>query len=868
VGLELGLSAMHLLFVHQNFPAQFGHVARYLIREHGFRCTFVSTKPPGEVAGIRRIQYRPDGGAAPRTHYCARGFENAVAHAMGVYNACRAHPDIQPDLVVGHSGFGSTLFLHELYRCPIINYFEYFYRAHNSDLDFRPDFRVAPLDVLRSYCRNAMLLLDLQYCAAGYCPTHWQHSTLPPAYAGKVEVIFDGVDREIWRRHDRVPRLVGNREVPADTRIVTYVSRGFESMRGFDIFMKTARRIYQERPDVVFAVVGEDRVAYGGDLKYIPETSFKEHVLKQDDYDLSKFAFLGRIPPAELARLLSISDAHLYLTVPFVLSWSLFDAMACGCPIVASATAPVQEVIQHEVNGLLADFFDVEGLAQNALRILRDPHGHRFLGEAAIQLIEERYCLTQTLPQMLELYQRVVSGAPATDPQSGPPMSIPNAEREPPQLRAILPESPKRGIEPRRPDLKILPKVRFGSTARARTDVPNLRVAPTDPGPGGVHDRTTRTTPPLDQARPTGDHRTRPPDPQAQGPVRCRPGDFFWFCFPVANGSLPPWPTSRPLSTSPNPAPGLPEAGASVALADRSAAEVAGGDLRTSRFRPISTRAFAFGARWAPRLEPAAGDRGVVELEPGGPGRNLTASQLAVGLSGALVAKAHPRFCWRSLDLSMRAGSAPVSGPTVIQAEGPAPFAAGRTAILAGGGPPRGRARPGGWCLRSLASASPDRHPLAVPESAGWRLFEGLLELRLEPGSPRGLEPGSGRGLDPGSPRGLEPGPPVERSQGPSEKPGPVPSEARLGISAEPPPELPLTDRNPPRGSGSVAAGSVARPRQNRPPTTAELLEALDQALELILGPESTPPQGGRIVLPFDPTSPPFQVHTGPSKNS
>jgi glycosyltransferase involved in cell wall biosynthesis len=408
---EPGNTEMHILFVHQNFPAQFGHIARYLIQEHGYRCTFVSRKPAGTTDGIRRIQYQPVGGATQQTHYCTRSFENAVAHCHGVFEACRQYTDEPPELIVGHSGFGSTLFLRELYEAPIINYFEYYYRPHGSDLVFRPEFPPRRLDVLRSYCRNATLLLDLENCDAGYCPTHWQRGCLPQTYKHKVEVIFDGVDAALWRRHNNVPREIEARRIDADTRIVTYVARGMEAMRGFDIFMKVAKRIYTEMPDVMFVVVGADRVAYGGDLKYISEKSFRDHVFKQDDYNLSKFIFPGRIPPERLARLLSISDLHIYLTVPFVLSWSLFDALACGCTVVASNTAPVQELISHEQNGLLADFYDVEGLADLALRVLRDPPAHRPLAEAGQALIEEKYTLEKTLPRMLELYQRVLHRA-------------------------------------------------------------------------------------------------------------------------------------------------------------------------------------------------------------------------------------------------------------------------------------------------------------------------------------------------------------------------------------------------------------------------------------------------------------------------
>ena len=401
---------MHVLFIHQNFPAQFGHVARYLVERHQFQCTFCTQREVGPIEGIRIVRFQPRGGATERTHYCTRTFENAVAQAHGIYEALKAQSDLRPDLVVGHSGLGPTVFLRELYDCPTINYFEYYYRPRGSDLDFRPEFPPDEMSVLRSYCRNASLLLDLENCEAGYAPTRWQHSLLPARYADKVQVIFDGVDTQIWRRHENVPRQYGSYQVDPETRIITYVSRGFESMRGFDIFMRVAKRIYQQRPNVLFVVVGTDRTAYGGDTRYIQERTFREHVLNQDDYDLSRFVFPGLVPSPLLAQLLSLSDLHLYFTVPFVLSWSLFDALACGATVVASDTAPVRELITHGETGLVADFFDVDRLSELALEVLADPPAFRHLGQAGQALIEREYTVDRTLPRMLELYQKVVAG--------------------------------------------------------------------------------------------------------------------------------------------------------------------------------------------------------------------------------------------------------------------------------------------------------------------------------------------------------------------------------------------------------------------------------------------------------------------------
>jgi glycosyltransferase involved in cell wall biosynthesis len=403
---------MHVVFIHQNFPAQFGHVAEYLVKNHGYRCTFVSERPAGVAGGVERIQYQNRGGATAQTHYCSRTFENAVWHSHAIYEALRARPDIRPDLIVAHAGFSNAVFLRELYDCPIVNYFEYFYHTKNSDMDFRPDFPSSEINRLRARARNAGLLLDLENCDAGYSPTHWQHSRLPAFFRDKVRVIFDGIDTQLWRPRPGTPRRVGNEIVPDGVRIVTYVARGMESMRGFDIFMKTARQLSLERPDVVFTVVGEDRVCYGGDHEFTGGKTFKEWVLSQDVYDLSRFRFLGLMPPGQLAELLAVTDLHIYLTVPFVLSWSMMNALACGATVLASDTASVREMIRHGKNGLLVDFFDVEGFARLASEVLDHPRDFQPLGQAGVEMIRDGYSLEVCLPQMLRLYEDTLTSRP------------------------------------------------------------------------------------------------------------------------------------------------------------------------------------------------------------------------------------------------------------------------------------------------------------------------------------------------------------------------------------------------------------------------------------------------------------------------
>ncbi|MCP4626346.1 MAG: glycosyltransferase [bacterium] len=322
-------------------------------------CVFVTRKESGIRDGVRCIPFKLKGGARKTTHYCSRTFENAVWQCHAVYEACKAAPDLKPDLIVGHSGFGTTAMLKELYDAPIINFFEYFYHSYDSDMDFRPDFPPQELDFLRARMRNAMILIDLQTCDAGYAPTRWQHSRLPDAYQPGVAVIHDGVDTELWRRR-KVPRRLGDEVIAEDVRIVTYVSRGFEAMRGFDIFMRIADRIIKQMKNVLFICVGSDRISYDNDIKHIRKKSFRQHVINTIDPDLDCFRFTGLVPRQQLADILSMSDLHIYLTVPFVLSWSMLNALACECVVLASDTAPVKEFITHNDNGLLNDFFDAK----------------------------------------------------------------------------------------------------------------------------------------------------------------------------------------------------------------------------------------------------------------------------------------------------------------------------------------------------------------------------------------------------------------------------------------------------------------------------------------------------------------------------
>lgn len=434
---------MHVLFFHKNFPGQFGHIARRLVRKEGFRCTFVCEQPAGGPvarvtdfpAGTQWISAAPPAAAsfqvsmsptpavpAPPAEEWVEGirvirypaestedatYDGQIARGYRIFQHLRGREPVRPDVAVGTGIYGSTQFLGELYRCPVVHCFDYYFRPEESFLTFRPEFPPDEFDLFRARAYNGLVLLDLHACAAGYSPTEWQRNLFPAEYRSKIATIFDGVDREFWSRR-RPERRIAGRPIPAGVRIVTYVARGLEALRGFDIFMRAARRIAEQRRDVLFVVVGSEDFYHGPDRRYIRARSFLEHVLQQGPYDLSRFLFTGRIPSAQLVDVLGLSDLHVYLTAPFVLSWSLFDALACGCTVLASDTGPVREVVRDGETGLLVDFFDVEGLAQKALRVLDRPEDFRHLGQAGVRLVDEKYSLDRVVPQMVELYRRAV----------------------------------------------------------------------------------------------------------------------------------------------------------------------------------------------------------------------------------------------------------------------------------------------------------------------------------------------------------------------------------------------------------------------------------------------------------------------------
>jgi glycosyltransferase involved in cell wall biosynthesis len=395
-----------LLFMHQNYPAQFGPITQFLLREYDVELTFFSqhsSKQP--IPGIKHYSYKPVvTGHEQNPYFFSRYFEMECASMHGLHAAiCQS--GIQPDLLVGHVGFGTLGLLHvEFPDVPKIGFFELFYDPYGKTSECRPEYPAPRANKLRVPLRNATQLIELEYCTKGYSPTPFQRSTFPQAYLPKLSVIFDGIDTNLYSPGEISASSELPYTWPSDVKIVTYVSRGLEALRGFDIFMEVAHRVSQKRSDVHFVIAGNPKTNYGSEMLTIKEPTFKDFVLKKHPYDLNRFHFLNWISEPALVDLFRLSACHFYWTVPFTLSWSLFQALSTGCSVLGSNSAPVRDAITHGVNGTLAELYDIDALVDAMLDMLDNPQRYQPLRDAARQSMVENYSFDVCLPQMAEFY--------------------------------------------------------------------------------------------------------------------------------------------------------------------------------------------------------------------------------------------------------------------------------------------------------------------------------------------------------------------------------------------------------------------------------------------------------------------------------
>ena len=402
---------MNILFVHQNFPGQYKNLAPELARKTDSAQNRVIALRMGQDAGFAGIEVV---GYEVKKNY-GKGHPHLEDLQVKLLRAEAAagraqklkESGFQPDVILAHPGWGETLLLKDLWPDARIGLFsEFFYHVKGSDVGFDPEFQ-SNQDTLtqasRLKIKNTNQLLAFLDAERGIAPTEWQKSLYPTHIQQKMDVIHDGIDTDRLKPNEKVSMtLNGQRSLTKDDEVITFVNRNLEPYRGYHQFMRALPELMKRRPNARIMIVGGHEVSYGAAPP--PGKTWRQIFWDEvkDRVDVSRVHFLGKLNYPEFIQLLQLSAVHVYLTYPFVLSWSLMEAMSLECAIVASNTAPVQEVIQHEQNGLLVDFFNPEDMVQSICRLLENPKLAKELGQAARKKIVTKYDLkTQCLPMQM-----------------------------------------------------------------------------------------------------------------------------------------------------------------------------------------------------------------------------------------------------------------------------------------------------------------------------------------------------------------------------------------------------------------------------------------------------------------------------------
>lgn len=409
---------MEILFLHQNFPAQFLHLARALGTRHRVRAWVPQGRAAPAVPGVELLSYPLERGSTPGVHPWLGSLESQVIRGQGVLGLARElerREGYRPDLVLAHPGWGEALFIQELWpQVPLGLYCEYYYRPEGGDVGFDPEF---PRDPIESACqlrlRNGGLDLQLARATGGLAPTSWQADGFPAAFRQRIRVVHDGVPtRLLCPAPDTVLELGDGLVLGRQDEVITFVARNLEPLRGFHVLLRALPRLLAERPRARVLIVGAEANGYGSpspDGRSWKEIFLAEVSPRLTPAQFRRIHFLGQLPYAQFLGVLRVSSVHVYLSYPFVLSWSLLEAMSLGCAIVGSDTAPVREVLAHEVTGLLVDFFDQEGLVAAICRLLEDPALRQELGVRARARVVAEYDLDEVcLPRQLAWAQSLV----------------------------------------------------------------------------------------------------------------------------------------------------------------------------------------------------------------------------------------------------------------------------------------------------------------------------------------------------------------------------------------------------------------------------------------------------------------------------
>ena len=403
---------MKILFIHQNFPGQYKHLAP-LLAAQGHDCVALTlrVKEPGGWKGVRLIPYKLPDRKGQNVHPWLVDLDTKVTRGEACFRAAvqMREAGFTPDLILAHPGWGESMFLRDVWpQAKIGLYCELYHLSDYPHLNFDPEFeKPNQTSAMRIRLKNLNNHLHFPLGDAGISPTRFQADTFPPAFRQRITVSHDGIDTTI-ATPDKDVRLTieGQIDVTRDDEVITFVNRNLEPYRGYHKFMRALPDLLKRRPNAQVLIVGGDDVSYGARApkgqtwKQIFLDEVKDQI---SEADWKRVHYLGRIPYDQFLRLLQVSRVHVYLTYPFVLSWSLMEAMACEAAIVASDVAPVQEVITDDVTGRLVDFFDKDALVAAVSDLLDDPDARVRMGQAARQLMIDKYELNKIcLPRQVD----------------------------------------------------------------------------------------------------------------------------------------------------------------------------------------------------------------------------------------------------------------------------------------------------------------------------------------------------------------------------------------------------------------------------------------------------------------------------------
>jgi glycosyltransferase involved in cell wall biosynthesis len=385
-----------VLFVHNNFPAQFGFIAEKLHSE-GHRVAAIGSETARAFEGLTLEKWSTKKGTTEGILPAAVRAEADLIRGMAAAQAAIKLRDsgFDPALIIGHPGWGETTYMREIFpAAKQIAYAEYYYRSRGGDVGFDPEFSPArEKDPHELYAKNAGMAMAFAEADAIVSPTPFQASLLPEVFRQRTHIIHEGVDTSVIKPHKKPKLTMGNGKVIDGSRpLVTLINRRFEPLRGFHIFMRALPKLMAAVPNVDVIIIGADEEGgYGKPSEKGTTWGQRLFAEVQDRVDRSRIHFVGRVPHPLMIETLTLSSAHVYYTYPFVMSWSLLEAMATECLVLASDTPPVRDAITNGEDGILNDFFDVEALSDAMIAACKFPAKFKKLRKQARKTVLERW---------------------------------------------------------------------------------------------------------------------------------------------------------------------------------------------------------------------------------------------------------------------------------------------------------------------------------------------------------------------------------------------------------------------------------------------------------------------------------------------